>query len=386
VTVQYRYTGRSADGELLSGTVWGEDEPNALRSISNRGISIISFTLLEKKRKKVWGNLEISYFFEQVHMLLKSGYTIVHAIQLLTKKNKNKKMKVILQQIYNDLVDGQTFHYALKRVEMKEMVLQWIYIAENSGDLEGPCLEISKYFKSKQELIQKLTKVLSYPLFMLVVSIALFVFCSVVFIPKFFPLYEGFGIEPPLFVIVLASIGVFLQIYGMYMIAFLLIGFVTIYLLRARLQVVTMLVLDKIPLFMKMKQVKVFLLLSIMINSGIGLYDAIRIMKNGASNTEEQRRFSDWMDEIKQGTNLSTLLESSSFDDMYIHMIKIGESSGNLGEMLGKCALHADEIVKESIERTIAVIQPLLIMILGIIVGIMIYTIMLPVSSVLKSV
>jgi type IV pilus assembly protein PilC len=386
LVVQYRYTGRSVDGELITGNVWGEDEISALKSISGRGVSVISINLLEKKKKKVWKNLEVSYLFQQVHILLKSGYTIVHAIQLLQKKNKNKQMKLILQQISSDLVSGNTFYDALKKVEMNDMVLQWIYIAENSGELEEPCLEISKYYKTKNDLLKKIVKVLAYPIFMFLLSIMLFIFCTVVFIPKFFPLYEGFGLEPPFFIIALASIGMFLQIYGLYILLFLLVGLLLALFLRRRYQEKLMVLINKIPLLMKMKHANVFLLLSIMINSGISVYEAVRLMRKGTSNKQDEKLFIDWLEKIKQGTSLSALFELSSFDPMYIHMVKIGESSGRLGEMLSKSSEHAEEVVKESIDRTIAIIQPVLILILGIIVGIMVYTIMMPVSAVLKTV
>lgn len=386
MAIQYRYKGRSADGQLLTGKVWGENETSALKSISNKGISILSITVLEKPFKKGWKSIEIAHLFQHIHTLLKSGYTIVNAIKFLMNHHKNKQMKLILQQIYNDLVAGKSFYEALKKVQMHEMVLRWVYIAENAGELEEPFLEIANYYKSKHDLIKKVVAALAYPVFMFILSIILFIFCTVVFIPKFFPLYEGFGIEPPAFVVGLASTGLFLQLYGMYLITFFIVFLAVAYLFRKKTIELMQKVLYKVPLFTKMRQANIFLLLSIMANSGVGIYDAIRLIKNGTSNKEDQLLYSSWLDKIKQGSSLSGLCESAQFDPMYIQMIKIGESSGRLGEMLNRASENAEEVVKETVNKYVAVLQPLLLLVLGVIVGVMVYSIMLPVSSVLNTV
>jgi len=400
----YAYKGLSSAGRQVSGVVDAENPKGARSRLRQDGI--FPTDLVEEKRKDGSGgaslSMNVSQYFEritpqdlalltrQLSTLIGAGLPLVDCISALIEQVEKAGIKRVLSQIREQVTEGVALADAMKAHPrlFSDLFSNMVRAGEASGALDVVLMRLADYTESSAALRDKVSSALTYPILMALVGSSILMFLLAYVVPTITKIFSENQAQLPMMTTILLSISGFMQDYW-----WLLVGIFLIIVVAVRVSIRTpagRLRFDhyvlNLPYFGKVIK-KVALArfsrtLSTLLTSGIPLLTSLDIVKNVVSNMVLSQAIEDARASIREGQSIAPPLKKSGlFPAMLIHMIAVGEKSGELEQMLSRAADAYDREVESSVSSLTSILEPLMIIFGGGVVLFIVMAILLPIFS-----
>jgi type IV pilus assembly protein PilC len=391
--MRYKYKSISADGRETDGLYVGESESGLIGMLKQRKELVISIErdveseaqieIFKKKVKKK----DLALFCRQFYTMISAGLGIVPCLEILVAQTENKTLRNAIADTYEDVQKGMTLSESMRQHQdvFPMILISMVEAGEVSGNLDTIMLRMAEHFEKENKTENKVKSSMVYPAVLAVVSVLVVVFMLVFIMPTFITMFEGSGTELPGPTKLVINLSNSLQTYWYIYIAVIagLIFGVSAYKkteegkrmfdsLKLRLPVVkgtsTMLATSRFTRT-----------LSTLLSSGIPLIQAMEVVAKVVNNSIIEERLVSGIESIRKGVTLSkTVKDVGIFPPMVDSMVKIGEESGSLDDMLSKTSDFYDEEVEASIQRLTSLIEPLMIVVMGLVIGFIAIAMYLP--------
>ncbi len=388
----YEWRGKSATGEIRKGVL---EAPNPqLVEVYLRKLNIVPIRIRLKKeggfrleRKSVSGK-ELALFTRQFATVLEAGLPIVKSLDTLAMQQKNKYFKKVILDIKTKVEGGSTLSDALAEYPKVFPILyiQMVKSGESAGNLDVVLKRLAEYLEKIEALKSKVKHAMIYPSLIVVVTIVVISIIMIFVIPKFARLFAEAGQTLPTPTIILLKISKnFKQIAGLTLLAIILfIIFIKLYRRSESGRYNTDKALLKLPLigelFHKAAIARFARTFSSLLNAGVPLLQTLSIAADTAGNTVIKRAIEEVRINVSAGHNLADpMFFSGVFPYLLVEMVRVGETSGNLEEMLNKVADFYEEEVDRTVDTLSNLIEPILLIILGVIIGGILIALYLPI-------
>ena len=396
----YKYRAKNLKGETLDGEYEAVSLDVLEQMLRSKGYFLVEssvrgreFTLAD-----MYGKIsvkDIAVFCRQFAVILGSGITILEAVGILRDQASKKRMKDILEDVYNELQKGRMLSEAIAPYDdmFPEFMKNMIRVGEASGTLDQILNQLADFYEYDNRLRRKIRSAMTYPTILAVLTVAVVTLLMVAVLPMFSDMLTGMGGNLPGITVFLMSVSRFMADNILLLAAVVIIAVIlfTYYVrtdngrlwfdgLKLRLPVVKSTVLKTVTARFARS-------MSILLKSGIPIVNAMEIMKDLIGNRAVEKKFTEATAEIKEGKGIAGPMKRLGiFPPLLIHMIVVGENTGELDEMLGRTAGFFDEEVEETIEKAVSMIEPAMIIIMAVVVGVIILSVMLPMVSIMDTV
>lgn len=394
IIIKYLYKAANKAGQTIEGVIEAADENGVISALRGRSLFLIELNDANPKSsmdinigsakipKKV-----LAVFCIQFASILKAGVPLIQAISILEEQAENKKLKVIMQNVNDDLQRGLSLSEAFSshEKELPAIMLKMIEAGEVSGTLDTTLQRLALSFEKDVAITKKIKGAMMYPIIVIIVAMIVVVFLLLSIIPTFTGIFKSMNKPLPGVTQFLLSLSNGIA-NGWYYI--LIFGFLIIFLFRmykrsplGRLQYDKFKL--KIPVFgkatLKIITARLCRTLSTLNSSGISLTQSLNITSKVVGNKFGESKLIDAEDQIKQGKSLYLAIQSAGiFPGMLTHMTKIGEESGTLDEMLERAAVYFEDEADSAITKVTTLIQPILLVVVAVIVVFILLSVMLP--------
>ncbi len=391
----FEYEARSRTGKKIKGTLTADEPSVVANQLKEQGYFITSVNKKPGKkdigeyfdfRKKVKIK-DLAVFSQQFSVLIDSGIPLIDAIILLQRQTNNRKLKEVLNNVQEDVETGSSLSGAFENYldVFPPLYYQLIKAGEAAGVLDRVLSNLANHYEKQDELNGKVKSALYYPITILCVAVIAVVFMIIVIVPQFVGMFTDMGAELPLPTKILLEMSGFLQKYWWFITVLIVL---IIYGLKKYIDTTTgKFRFDKLKLqlpiagnlFRKITISRFTGTLSVLLNSGVDLLTALNIVEDIVGNSVFARVITDSRSSVREGISLSEPLEKSGeFPGMVVQMLKVGEETGKVDGMLQKISSFYDREVESTVEGTISMIEPLMIVMLAIIVGFIVISIVMP--------
>lgn len=377
----YSYKIITKEGKEKKGAVEAQDKNTAylqLRSEGNTVLSLEEGSSLNKEisfggRKKKVKSKDLSVFCRQFNSLLKAGVSIIMSLDMLGDQTENKTLKQAIYNVRDGVQKGETLANSMKKEScFPDLLISMMEAGEQSGNVETSLIRMSEHFEKDTRVKSMLKKAMMYPMVLGVVAIAVLVVMVVVVIPSFSKMFADMDTGLPGITVALLAMSDFIRGYWYIIIAVIValtIGIKTFKKTKTGIYFFANLGV-KMPAFgnltIKTASARFARTFSTMLSSGMPMIEAMEITAKTMDNQLFKDALNDCALQIQRGVPLTAPLKKSGlFPPLILHMVGIGEESGNLEEMLNNCATYFDEEVESATQQVMSLMEPMIIIVLA---------------------
>ncbi|MEQ9544741.1 MAG: type II secretion system F family protein [Marinobacter sp.] len=386
------WEGKDRKGNKTKGEVSGTNLALVKAQLRKQGINPDK---VKKKPKPLFGGskkitpFDIAMFTRQMATMMKAGVPLVQSFDIVTDGLENQGLKELVAAIRNDVASGTSFAGALRRHprHFDDLYCNLVDSGEKAGALEQMLDRIATYLEKTETLKKKVKKAMTYPIAVVVVAIVVTAILLVKVVPQFESLFQGFGADLPVFTQFIIGISEWMQQWW-FIVLLGIVGFIFLFKeAKRRSQKFSDLVdkyLLKLPIvgeiLDKSAVAKFGRVLSTTFAAGVPLVDALESVSGATGNAVYRDAVSRIKDEVSSGTQLqASMRQTGVFPVMAVQLTAIGEESGNLDEMLEKVADHYEGVVDDMVDNLTALMEPMIMAVLGVLVGGLIIGMYLPI-------
>ncbi|MBP3949654.1 type II secretion system F family protein [Bacillus suaedae] len=391
---QFKYAGRDLSGKVKKGTVVSQSKREAAIKLKERHIAV-----QELEEVKATGlNKEISFgnpvrlqdfaiYLRQFSTLLKAGVSIVESTNILSKQTSSKALRKALEVIEEELRSGLPFSEAAikhKRI-FPPIVINMIKAGELSGTMDEALDRLAIHFEKQHKTKQKVISALAYPVVVGIIAIGVVIFLLTTVVPTFANMLSSLGGELPAITLFVLNSSDFLQSYWWVLLVIVLIFIIALQMIKQnkKSRYYLDLVLLKMPIFGKLLQLaalaRMTRTLSSLFSSSVPILQAIKIVEKVVGNEVIAAIMKQSRHALENGERLTEPMRKSwVFPPLVVQMISIGEETGSLDLMLEKVADFYEQEVENITDRLKSLIEPLMIVLLAGVVGVIVIAIMVP--------
>lgn len=392
----YVWKGRTVAGEIQTGELTFDSQEEALAALRKKRIIISS--VREKKRDAkftmptmgaVVSTRDLAIFTRQFATMINAGLPLVQCLDILSKQTEKENFRQIIGQVMRDVEAGTTLAEAMAKKENKkvfdELFVNMVEAGEAGGILDDILSRLATYIEKAEALKRKVKGAMVYPAVVLSVAVLATSFMLIFIIPTFARMFTGFGAELPLPTKIVMGLSSFLRSYWWALIGGLVGGAVALQRYysteRGHYQIDALLL--KIPVLGEVLRkgavARFTRTLGTLISSGVPILTGLEITARTAGNRIIQEAIMAARSSIREGETISApLRQSNVFPPMVVQMISVGEETGALDEMLNRIADFYDSEVDTAVESLTALIEPIMIVLMGSVVGGMVIAMYLP--------
>lgn len=390
----FKWVGVNSRGKRQEGELTGNSVALVKAQLRKQGITP---SKVQRKAKPLFGSgggkkitpKDIAMVTRQIATMLLAGVSLVQALDMIAQGAENPNVKALLTSIGNDVKAGQTMSSALRKHPryFDDLYCDLVESGEQSGALDRIFDRVALYKEKAEALKSKIKKALFYPIAVIVVAIIVTSILLVFVVPQFQEIFNGFGAELPAFTQFVIGISEFMQEYWWVM----LIGvFVAGYLFKEahfrneKVRDNTDKFILKIPvigmILNKAAVARYARTLSTTFAAGVPLVDALDSAAGASGNVVYREAILDIKGEVSSGNPMNWAMRNSKiFPDMVVQMVAIGEESGSLDDMLAKVATIYEQEVDDAVDGLSSLLEPLIMVVLGTLVGGLIVAMYLPI-------
>ncbi|MET7141155.1 type II secretion system F family protein [Xanthomonas sp. PPL139] len=332
---------------------------------------------------------DIAFFSRQMATMMKSGVPIVGALEIIASGHKNPRMKKMVDQIRTDIEGGSSLFEAISKhpVQFDELYRNLVRAGEGAGVLETVLETVADYKENIEALKGKIKKALFYPAMVMAVALIVTSILLVWVVPQFEDVFKGFGAELPAFTQMIVAASRFMVSYW-WMLLLLLIGtiggFIFAYKRSPAMQHGMDRLVLKVPIIgqiMHNSSVARFSrTLAVTFRAGVPLVEALDIVAGATGNSVYETAVLRMRDDVAVGYPVNVAMKQTNlFPHMVIQMTAIGEEAGALDAMLFKVAEYFEQEVNNAVDALSSLIEPLIMVFIGTIVGGMVIGMYLPI-------
>lgn len=376
------------EGKRVKGVLKAKDRRELIKKLKYEGIKPIKieekkdkFTLFRKKVSEE----ELSFMLIQLSVLLSSGIPLTRALELLSSQVENELLIGAINQIKSSIEKGENLAEAFRRTEIfPEFLSEMLTAVQRGENLEYIFQVAGEYLQKVAEFKGKVISSITYPTVVILFSfISLFIAVKVV-VPKIANVLEGFGKELPFitkFILVFADVlSVFLILSPL---VFIVFYFREKFIKKERLHFILLKlpILGKLNLYFNLSRFS--RILAMLLNASVPINSALNLAVKSISNVYLRNKFSNLISDVEKGKSFSALLsKEKEIPELFINLVETGEVSGELEKMLKLLS----EIYEKHSERVInfwlRIVEPLAILIIGITVGIIAISVIIPLTEI----
>ena len=391
----YSYTAReTASGREIHSTVEAATEQAAVAALLNRNLLVVSIRERTSRKGKTRGGkislADLVVFTRQLATLVDAGIAIVQSLQSLAEQSPNKVMRDVIRDVCTRVESGEGFSDALQKhpKAFSKLYVSMVAAGEKGGLLAEILARLATYLESSARLRRKVKSAMMYPIVMSVVAISITVFLLIKVVPVFRDVYQSFGAKLPMPTQFMINLSDAMRHYFI----FFLIGFGALiyswfYFIKTESgrdfwdsQRIKLPIFG--PIAHKICLVRFTRTLSSLIRAGVPILEVLQIVSQTVGNTVMERAVKATASDIERGEGIAAALAKHPvFPSMIIRMISAGEQTGNIDNMLERVSNFLDEEVETTLAGLMALIEPLLIVCLGVLIGGMVVCMYLPIFN-----
>ena len=387
----FSWQGKDPRGTVLKGTVIAVNEAAVRASLRRQGLvptKIRRQSTLFKKSEKIT-SADIAIFSRQLATMLQAGIPLVQAFDIVATGHENPGMQKLLSAIKVDLESGTTLAESLAKhpLYFDKLFVNLVHSGEQSGALETLLDKIAVYKEKTEAIKKKIKKALTYPAAVVAVAIIVTSVLLVFVIPQFEGIFKGFGADLPAFTQFVVGISRFVRDNGLVIILALVAAVMTFGYFKKRSRKFNefldrvLLKLPVIGMIMEKAAIARFTrTLSTMFAAGVPLVEAMESVAGATGNIVYEKATLEIRTEVATGQRLQRAMEATElFPNMVVQMVAVGEESGSLDEMCAKVAEFYERDVDDAVDNLSALLEPMIMVILGILVGGLVIAMYLPI-------
>ncbi len=397
----FNYTIRDASGQTRTGKVEAENAEALRKRFQEEGVQVIEISY-DRKAPRVpaggYGKVKLSdlaIFSRQFSTMLDAGVSLVRCLDVLQQQTNNARLRKILVDLSTRVESGESLSRSMARhpKAFSQLIIGLIRAGEVGGVLEESLQRIAHFLEKDVELRRKIRSALTYPVIVLLAAVGIVIFLVSWLVPQFASLFKDLGIKnmpaPTQFLI---DFSAFLTQRWYIMIIALVVVIIAY-----RLFVSTRIgrrVADRVklripvfgPLHHKIVMARFSRTMGTLLTSGVPILQALETVAGVVGNAVVSDAVLESRARIREGEKIADPLQKSKmFPPMVVHMVSVGEESGSLDHMLNKIADFYENEVEMTIASLTAAIEPVMIVILGFIVGFIVVSMFLPMIEVISN-
>lgn len=389
----FAYKAKTEEGKVTRGKIEAMSKKEALAELGMMDLIVFeveplnSFLNTEINLRSGLKPKDFIIFLRQFATLISAGILLVGSLDLLAEQTTNPRLKAILEDLSTEVQEGSPLSVSMSKhpAVFPNLLIQMIQSAEVSGRLEEVLEQMANYYEKQYRNKQKVTTAMTYPIVVGILALVITAFLLIFIVPIFGEMFASFGSELPAITQMVLGLSQWFQKYWVLILVFLL---ATIFLLRYLSQ------RDKMAYSFDYLQLKIPIIgmflqktilarmtqtLSSLLNSSVPILQALDVTSQVVDNRVVEEVLIAAKKDVEQGESLAKPMEAHwFFPNLIIQMIKVGEASGSLDEMLKKASDIYEQEVEEASEKLQSLIEPLLIVFLSVIVGFIVLSIVIP--------
>src|SRR5262245_7388425 len=407
----FKYEAMDTSGGEVKDSVEAASEEEAQQKIRQMGYFVTKITQVagakkgkgkkgkgRKKKGQVFtiggvSSKMLCTFTRQFSTLQDAGLPVLRSLRILKNQNKPGVLKNALMDVVEDVESGSTLSEAFAKHPkcFDRLYVNMVKAGEAGGALETILKRLADFKEKAQSLKRKITGAMVYPVVVVLVAVAILTFIMLYIIPKFEKIFKDFNMKLPWLTEALMATSRWFAQYWYVLPLFPLSWWLMIKLIRLNRSGAY--ALDRIylwipivgPLIEKTVVARTMRTLGTLIASGVPILEALSIVRETCNNAVFERMYQRVYESIREGDTIAQpLKESRLVDDMVVNMVDVGEETGDLDTMLYKIADVYDEEVNVMVESLISLMEPLMIVFLGVVIGSIVIALFLPLIKLLE--
>lgn len=396
---KYTYKVRDEHGKTFTGSYTTDNKDRLRAALQNRGYLVLDITeatqglfsgKLQTRRKggKVPGHV-LAFFAEQLSTLVAGGVPLVRAVSLLGQYSANPTMGMVLTQIAHDISGGQSLHEAMSHhpKTFSHVWLSLVEAGEMGGQIAETLMQLALYTKTQEGMKSKIITAITYPTILCVASVGVLIYFIVGIVPTFAQIFADFNLTLPLLTIIVLKVSSVItnHMVALILCFILLIAGFRYYIRTPNGKLRWHAFLLSMPIFGNfLKNIyydRMLSTLSTLLRSGVTILNAIGVLEESFDgNIIIQNALKQARADVAAGKAISDSFAGTGvFPGLMVEMMKMGEESGKLPGIIATLAKFYADNVDQFIARFSAVIDPILIVGVGVLIGIIVASIFLPI-------
>jgi type IV pilus assembly protein PilC len=388
---QFIWEGKDKRGNKVRGKSLASNEAALRADLRRQGVAA---TRVKTQGKSLFGggqvtNEDIAVFSRQLATMMAAGIPMVQAFEIIGNGHEKPAMQKLVLDVKNNIEGGSTLHESLAKypLHFDNLFVNLVEAGEQAGALETLLDKIATYKEKTEALKKKIKKALFYPIAVLCVAVIVSLILLIFVIPQFESLFKGFGADLPAFTQMVVNLSRFVQHQGWWCAILIGGGFWAFFYFLKRSRKMQ-LAMDRImlkmpiigPILVKSAIARYARTLSTMFAAGVPLVEAMGSVAGATGNIVYEEAVYRMKDEVATGGRLQRAMENTGlFPNMVIQMIAVGEESGALDTMSGKVAEFYEAEVDNAVDSMSSLLEPMIMAILGVLVGGMVIAMYLPI-------
>jgi type IV pilus assembly protein PilC len=385
------WEGTDKKGKRIKGKMLAVSEAAVKADLRRQGVlakKVRKEVQLFKSGKKI-NSEDIALFARQLATMLQAGIPMVQCFDIIGNGHDKPSMQKLVLAIKADVEAGTSLHEALAKhpLYFDDLFVNLVEAGEHAGALETLLDKVATYKEKTEALKKKIKKALFYPAAVLAVAVIVTIILLIFVIPQFESLFKGFGADLPAFTQMVINLSKFVQSQGWWMAVLVGIGGYVFFYFKKRSRPMRR-ALDRMllkspvigPIMVKASIARYARTLSTMFAAGVPLVEALTSVAGATGNIVYEEATLRIRDEVSTGQRLQRSMEATSlFPNMVIQMIAVGEESGSLDAMAAKVADFYEADVDAAVDAMSSLLEPLIMAILGVLVGGLVIAMYLPI-------
>lgn len=395
----YTYKAKNKKGKVLEDVLQAANKSEAASALKNESLQVLNIKSLDKESKDIFiGGISVSEkaaFCRFMATMMRAGLPLSEALDIVRKETANKKLKKVLIDLAFQTRKGASVSATLAKYpkDFDEVFLTMIKAGEESGTLDKSFDYLSKQLLAAHEMMQKVKGAMVYPAVIIVAMLGNAIVMLVFVLPNLSEVFTSLDVELPLPTKLILGFGNFVGANTLFVLGFIfflvLITFFVFYVKRTRTALFN--IVSRLPIVKNLvNQIDVARFsrtLSTLLKSGVPILQSLDVAADTLSQPRIKVKAKEFSKEVAKGETLSDILirEKNLFPGVMVQTIKAGEKSGSMETVLLELSEFYEKEVDYSLKRVTALLEPILMLVIGVAVGAMVVLMIMPIYSIVGS-
>lgn len=390
----FKYEARNpVTGEKIKAKVEADSEQMAAKLIREQGLTPVDIMLERSKSTlSIFNKIKTKdkvLFSRQLSTLINAGLPLVQSLRSVAEQTTNKNLKVVINQVITSVEAGSEFSSALAKHPkvFNKVYVSLIAASEISGTLDNGLERLADQQEKDADIVRKVKGAMMYPLIVLLVMVGVVLFMLVKVLPQVEGIYSTIqGAQLPFVTVALLAVSKFVR--NQYVVVLIVMGVLAFVTSKWASTLGGKTIVDKLkmkawpigPLFMKMYMARFARTATTLVASGVPLIQVLEIVSDAVNNIHVSKSIDNAIEKVKGGKSLADAIgKDPNFLELVPNMLRIGEQSGALENMLEKVAVYYEKEVDEQIKAVSTIIEPVMMVLMGIVAITIVAAILLPI-------
>ena len=402
---RFKYKVKEADGKIIESFFDAENKVDVESFLLNKGYQIVEITedklsaslgLIGASTSKKMSSKDLNFFLTQLSTYVKSGIPLLDSMEILSRQSKKKNIAMLYRKIVFDLNRGVSFSDCLAKQGkvFPKMLINMLKTSEMTGDLTGVLDDMAAYYKRQDSNRKQIINAMTYPSVLMVFAVAVLTFVITYVVPSFTSMYESTGSSLPGITVAIINISNFITGNWYYILGGIIAVvtlFTLIYKSSTGFKYATQSFLMHIPVvkdIIKYNQLVTFTsTFSTLIKHDVFITDSMDILSKITENEVYKKIINNAIENLSKGNGVSVAFKGHwAFPETAYEMLLTGEKTGKLGEMMEHVSTYYQEEQTNIIARLKSLIEPVMIVLLAVIVGIILLAVVVPMFDIYSTI